>query len=132
MASIRKEVSLALDPDAVWEAFADVGQVHTRLAPGFVTDCQLEEGARLVTFANGVRVRELIVDVDAARRRLAYSVVDGTPSHHHATFEVLAEPSGARVIWTADLLPDTAAPLFDAMMSQGMEVMSRRLGRDDA
>lgn len=127
MASIRKEVSLALDPDAVWDAFADVGQVHTRLAPGFVTDCQLEDGARVVTFFNGFVARELIVDVDAQRRRLAYAIEGGRASHHHATFEVLPDGQGSRVIWTADVLPAEVAPTFDAMMSQGAEAMSRAL-----
>jgi len=127
MASIRKEVSLSRDPDAVWDAFADVGQVHTRLAPGFVTDCRLEEGARVVTFFNGYVARELIVDVDPARRRLAYSVAGGQASHHHATFEVLADAHGSRVVWTADVLPAEVAPVFDMMMSQGVEAMSRAL-----
>lgn len=127
MASIRKEVSLALDPDAVWDAFADVGQVHTRLAPGFVTDCQLEEGARVVTFFNGYVAREVIVDVDPQRRRLAYSIAGGRASHHHATFEVVPEGWGCRVVWTADVLPAEVAPTFDAMMTQGAEAMSRAL-----
>lgn len=105
--------------------FADVGAVHTRLAPGFVTDCVLEEGSRLVTFANGVTVRELLVDVDDARRRLAYSVAGGSASHHHATFEVLAEGEGSRLVWTADVLPHDVALVFEMMMSQGMETMAR-------
>jgi hypothetical protein len=42
------------------------GRPHTRFAPGFVTSATLEEGARVVTFANGVVARELIVDVDVA------------------------------------------------------------------
>lgn len=41
----------------VWDAARDVGALHTRLVPGFAVDTQLEEGARIVTFANGV-VRE--------------------------------------------------------------------------
>jgi hypothetical protein len=34
----------------------------------------LEEGARIVTFANGFVARELIVDIDDENRRLAYAV----------------------------------------------------------
>jgi hypothetical protein len=73
MASIRREVSVAAGPAVVWDAIRDVGAVHERLAPGFVVDTKLEEGARLVTFGNGVVARELIVDVDDEARRLAWA-----------------------------------------------------------
>ena len=78
MASIHREVQIAARPEAVWDALRDVGAIHRRLAPGFVTDVRLEEGARIVTFGNGAVARELIVDVDDQRRRLAWSVV-GAP-----------------------------------------------------
>ena len=95
----------------VWDALADVGALHTRLAPGFVTDCRLEPGARVVTFANGLVARELIVDVDADRRRVAWSVVGGRLSHHNASAQVFDEGGGAtRFVWIADFLPDEHAP----------------------
>ena len=37
---------------------------YTRLVPGFVVDTRLEDGARVVTFGNGLVARELIVDND--------------------------------------------------------------------
>jgi hypothetical protein len=64
MASIRKEILLDARPEEVWDAVRDIGALHTRLVPGFVTDTRLEEGARIVTFGNGMVVRELIVDLD--------------------------------------------------------------------
>lgn len=78
MASIRREIQVNARPEKVWEAVRDVGAVHERLAPGFVVDTKMEEGARVVTFANGMTARELIVDVDDAARRLVWSVV-GSP-----------------------------------------------------
>ncbi|MGI8567699.1 MAG: hypothetical protein ACR2KT_00695 [Methylocella sp.] len=66
MASIRKEISTKAQPDDVWAALRDIGALHIRLMPGFVTDTCLEPGARIVTFDNGMVLRELIVDV---RRR---------------------------------------------------------------
>ncbi|MDO9128090.1 MAG: SRPBCC family protein, partial [Parvibaculum sp.] len=48
MASIRKDISIDAPADAVWDAVRDIGQIHTRFAPGFVTDTKLEEGARIV------------------------------------------------------------------------------------
>jgi hypothetical protein len=64
MATIRHEVTIEAGADKVWDAVRDVGAIHTRLAPDFVTDTKLEGGARLVTFANGMTAEELIVDLD--------------------------------------------------------------------
>ena len=68
MASIRKEVVINAKPETAWAALRDVGALHTRLVPGFVVDTKLEDGARVVTFANGMVARELIVDVDEIGR----------------------------------------------------------------
>lgn len=78
MASIRKEILVEAPAEDVWAAIRDVGAPHERLAPGFVVATRLEEGARVVTFGNGLVARELIVDVDDRARRLAWAVV-GSP-----------------------------------------------------
>jgi len=89
MASIRKEILLQSSPEKVWAAVRDVGALHTRLVPGFVVDTRLEEGARVVTFGNGVVARELIVDLDDEARRLVWAVVGGRLTHHNASVQVL-------------------------------------------
>jgi len=128
MASVHREIVIARPPAQVWDALADVGALHTRLAPGFVTDCRLEPGARVVTFTNGMVARELIVDVDAERRRVAWSVVGGRLSHHNASAQVFAEGGDAtRFIWIADFLPDEHAPAIAAMIDHGMAAMKRHL-----
>ncbi len=58
MASIRKEITTSASPDQAWDALRDVGALHTRLVPGFVVDTKIEPGARVVTFFNGIVVRE--------------------------------------------------------------------------
>lgn len=63
MASIREEIFTTARAHRVWDAIRDVGALHTRLVPGFVVNTRLEEGARIVTFGNGVTVREPIVDI---------------------------------------------------------------------
>ena len=78
MASIRREILIEARPEVVWDAVRDVGAVHERLAPGFVVDTRLEDGARVVTFASGLVAREVIVDVDDGARRLVWAVV-GSP-----------------------------------------------------
>jgi hypothetical protein len=128
MASTHKEILLAAGPDAVWDVVRDVGAVHTRFAPGFVTDTKLEEGARIVTFANGFVAREVIVDVDERSRRLAYSVRSERLSHHNASFQVFAAGAGSRLVWIADVLPDAAAVTVFGMMDDGLKAIDAALG----
>lgn len=128
MASIHREVRIQADPLTVWDALRDVGALHTRLAPGFVTDVRMEEGARVVTFGNGLVARELIVDVNDEFRRLAWSVVGGKMTHHNASAQVFPDGEGrCRFVWIADLLPHEAAPGVAAMMDQGLAVIKRTL-----
>ena len=131
MASIRRETQIDACPETAWAALRDVGALHTRLVPGFVTDTRLENGARVVTFGNGMVVRELIVDVDDAARRLAWSAVGGVMTHHNASAQVFAEGTGCRFVWIADLLPDEVAPAIAAMIEQGMAVIKRTLERTE-
>lgn len=127
MASIHQEISLASDPAAVWDVVRDVGAVHTRFAPGFVVDVTMEDGARMVTFGNGLVAREVIVDVDDERRRLAYSVRSERLSHHNASFQVIPQAQGCRLVWIADVLPDAAAANVGAMMAEGAAAAKRAL-----
>ncbi len=128
MASIHREVRIQADPLTVWDALRDVGALHTRLAPGFVTDVRMEEGARVVTFGNGLVARELILDVNDELRRLAWSVVGGKMTHHNASAQVFPDGEGrCRFVWIADLLPHEAAPGVAAMMDQGLAVIKRTL-----
>ena len=128
MASVHREIMIRRAPAEVWDALADVGALHTRLAPGFVADCRLEPGARVVTFANGMVAREMLVDVDAERRRVAWSVVGGRLSHHNASAQVFDGDHGAsRFVWIADFLPDEHAPAIAAMIDAGLAAIKRHL-----
>ena len=128
MTSIYKEISLAATPEAVWDVVRDVGAVHTRFAPGFVTGTTMDgPDARTVTFANGFVARELILGLDEARRRLAYSARSERLAHHNASFQVLADGSGSRLLWTADVLPAEAAVTVGAMMEDGIQAAKRAL-----
>lgn len=128
MASVHREVVVARPIAAVWDALADVGALHTRLVRGFVVDCRLEPGARVVTFANGMVARELIVDVDAARRRVAWSVVGGKLTHHNASAQAFDEGGSAcRIVWIADFLPDDDAARIAGMIEHGLAAMKRTL-----
>jgi hypothetical protein len=124
MSTIRKTVDLDLPAAKVWDVVRDVGAVHTRFAPGFVTDTKLEPGARIVTFANGLVVRERIVAIDEELRRLAYSATSERVEHHNASFEVIPlSETRTRLVWTADVLSEAAATQVRAMMEQGTLAM---------
>jgi len=128
MASIRKEILTKAWPDDVWDALRDIGALHTRLVPGFVTETRLETGARIVTFGNGMVVRELIVTIDDDDRRVVWSAVGGSLTHHNGSAQVFSDANGlTKVVWIADLLPDEAAGAIGAMMEQGMAVMKQTL-----
>ncbi|TMA34296.1 MAG: SRPBCC family protein [Deltaproteobacteria bacterium] len=144
MASIHQEIVIEASPEHVWDAVRDVGAIHERLAPGFVTDTKLEDGARVVTFGNGMVARELIVDLDDAKRRLAWSVQasrsepkeseghrgGGRMTHHNASLQVFAEGEGrTRAVWIADLLPHELGPAISGMIAQGLEAIKKTLER---
>ena len=123
MATIRHETIIAAPAEAIWDAVRDVGAIHTRLAPGFVTDTRLDGDGRIVTFANGTVVREAIITVDEAARRLAYSAQSERLEHHSASIEIAEAPEGARFTWIADLLPDAVAPYVDSQMRLGTQAV---------
>jgi carbon monoxide dehydrogenase subunit G len=128
MASIRKEIPLEVSAERVWEAVRDIGALHERLVPGFVVDTRLEEGARVVTFGNGLVARELIVDLDDEARRLVWSARGGRLTHHNASAQVFADGEGrSRLVWIADLLPHELAGDIRAMIDQAAAVMKKTL-----
>jgi hypothetical protein len=100
VATIRSELKTRAPASDVWSAIRDIGALHTRLVPGFVTDTKLEPGARIVTFINGMVVREPIVTLDDEARRL---------------------------VWTADFLPDDASGFLSKAIEAGMAAMQRSL-----
>lgn len=124
MASIRKELIIDAPAAQVWDALADFHAVHLRVAPGFLTDLVAEDGARVVTFANGSVARELLVACDHAHRRLVYAIPNERMTAHSASVQVFeVGERTARVTWITDVLPDAIAPYIDEQMTAGAEVM---------
>jgi hypothetical protein len=93
MATVRTTLDTSASPDAAWAVIRDIGALHTRLAPGFVADTKLEPGARVVTFVNGMVIREPIVTIDDEARRLVWSSEGGRTSHYNASLQVAAGPT---------------------------------------
>src|SRR5215472_14376499 len=117
MASIRKEIQTSASPEQAWAALRDVGALHTRLVPGFVVDTRLESGERIVTFGNGMIIREPIIDINDELRRVAWSAIGGSLTHYNGSAQVLVDANNrTRVIWIADFLPHDAAEQINLMM----------------
>ncbi|MGH6613888.1 SRPBCC family protein [Sphingomonas sp.] len=138
MASVTGEIRTALAPEQAWDAVRDIGALHSRLVPGFVVATRLERDgipiadadasiagvSRAVRFGNGMEVVEPIIDRDDRTRRLVWGAAGGPLTHYNASCQVFADgDGGSRVVWIADLLPDTARDQIGAMIGEGLRVM---------
>ena len=128
MASNRRTHSLAVPAAKVWAAVRDFGQVHTKVAPGFLTKLELDKGDRVITFFNGMVARERLVTIDDQAMRLVYAVVEGRPTHYNGSVEVIADGNEkCRLIWTIDLLPNELGPMVAGMMDHAAPFMKKTL-----
>jgi hypothetical protein len=130
MATIRSELKTRAPASDVWSAIRDIGALHTRLVPGFVVDTKLEPGARVVTFVNGVTLREPIVTLDDEARRLVWTAEGGRARHYDAALQVSELADGlTSVVWTADFLPDDIGGYLSQAIEAGMAAMQKTLDR---
>ena len=129
MATIIKEVRSPRPAAEAWALLRDFSAVYD-LAKGFVTKAEMEpSGARLVTFVNGVQVREWLVSADDGAMRLVYAINDSPNfTHYSAAAQVVAEGEGCRFVWTVDFLPAAMAAAQDGAMSAGIGAIGRVLG----
>jgi hypothetical protein len=130
MASIRKEITLSNSVDRVWDAMRDFQAVHTRVAPGFLLDNKPEDGARVLTFANGAVFREFLVSCDEQQRRLVYAISQKPFTTYSASVQISDAGSGnTRLAWTVDFLPNELAERIDSQMEAAVKVMKPTLER---
>ena len=126
--SDRNGIALDASAATVWSALRDFGAVHTRLASGFLTKLEMDQGDRIVTFFNGMVARERLITCDDEDCRLVYSVVEGRASHYNAAVQVFPEGDGrSRLVWTIDLLPNELAPAIGGMMDHATSFMKKTL-----
>jgi carbon monoxide dehydrogenase subunit G len=128
MATIYKEFLIDVDPAAVWDALRDVGAAHERLFRGVLVDAHMDGDARVVTFANGLVLRELIVTIDDEARRFVYASIQGRATHHNASFQVFADGKNrSRVVWITDVLPAELVESITQLMETGSQAMKQTL-----
>ncbi len=128
MATVKMEFRSPRSADEVWARLRRFGAVH-ELAKGFVTATKMEpSGARVVTFANGMEVREWLVSANEAERRLVYAILDHPIyTHYSAAAQVFEDGTGSRFVWTVDFLPDDMAGQQEAAMEAGAAAMAKAL-----
>jgi hypothetical protein len=126
MASIHIETTIEAPAAQVWAALAAIGEAHKAFA-GVLSACVLErDDVRVVTFANGLAVKEQIVSVDPARMRIAYAALESELTHHSASMQIGGERDGTcRFTWITDVLPHEAADWIRPLMEQGTQALKR-------
>jgi hypothetical protein len=73
-------------------------------------------------------VRELIVDVNDKTCRHVWSARGEPLTHHNASLQVFSNgPSRCRLVWIADLLPNTVVDTISEMIQQALNTMKRTL-----
>lgn len=133
MPTIHHEIEIDAAPEAIWDAARDVGALHTRLVPGFVVATEMLPDrpvlTRRVTFASGVTVDEAIVSIDDERRRLVWTVLE--LEHHNGALQIFPgrDGRGARIAWTADVLPAGLVERISPMMAEGLTRMKAAFER---
>jgi carbon monoxide dehydrogenase subunit G len=126
MASIHKEILIAASPEYVWASIRDYGAVR-KLVPALV-DCRLEGDIRIVTFPDGRVAREILVDINDARRRLVYAEPGGRFITRSASMQVFDDGErGSRLVWINDVLPNEFAEMIAGNMDRGLLSIKRTL-----
>jgi hypothetical protein len=72
-------------------------------------------------------VREDIVSVDDAARRVVWAIVGQQFHHYNAAAQVFDDDGGARFVWTTDLLRDELAGNVEAMMDAGIGAIKKTI-----
>lgn len=128
MATILRDIEIGASAEFVWAAVRDVGNVHERLFPGFVTEVTMEPGMRHVKFATGWVIHELIVSIDEDLRRIAYASVQGRAQHHNSSMQVVpVAENRCRILWITDVLPDSVAASISDILNHAIPLMVRTL-----
>jgi Polyketide cyclase / dehydrase and lipid transport len=128
MASIHKELTVEVGAEKAWAALRLVGEADKVFAPVLV-DAQLDGDIRTVRFANGMVLRERILDVDDTTRRVAYSAIDGPGmTYHHASMQVVDKgPGRSLFVWITDFLPREIGGNIAPLIEQGANALKANL-----
>lgn len=124
MATLHIERIIEAPADFVWDRLRDFGALHTRVAPGLILDTVVEGDIRTVTFDGGPVLRERLIAIDDAHRRIVYSILADLFEHHSASNMVVPEGEDrCRFVWVVDFLPDDPKDRIEGMMNAGADAI---------
>jgi uncharacterized protein YndB with AHSA1/START domain len=126
MATIRHHAHIARSPNDVWKVVSDAGAISNWF-PGI--DTSSVDGSARRCSMGGSELAEEIVTVDDELRRFQYRITDGPMAleFHLGTVDVLAHDDGSLVIYSTEVSPDEAKPLFDPAIASGVDGLKRYL-----
>jgi len=105
VSSVTVDIPIEAGATFTWDVVRDIYAVNTRLIPGFAIAVEQGPGSRIVTFADGLRATERIVELDDDARRLQYQVTDSPATHHLGTQIVREDDTGVHLVWTTEFAP---------------------------
>lgn len=123
MSSIRKTIEVDATPETVWANVSDVGRISDLI--GFLKTSVLDGNSRVCSLADGGTLTEKIITVDEDLKRVVYAITESplNMEFHVAVMEVVPSGTGARMHWTIDLLPESAAEHMGPMLDSACEDM---------
>lgn len=126
MATIRHRSHIDRSPDEVWKVVADAAAISSWF-PGI--DTSSTAGTTRRCSMGGVELVEEIVTVDDELRRFQYRITEGPMplEFHLGTVDVLPDDDGSLVIYSTEVIPDDAKPVFDAAIASGVEGLKAHL-----
>jgi polyketide cyclase/dehydrase/lipid transport protein len=123
-------VDIPVDASAafVWDAVRDIYAVHKRLIPGAAVAVDQEPDTRIVTFADGMKATERILELNDDARRLVYQTTEGAPlTHHLGTMVVREDDTGVYLVWTTEFAPASLHDWATSLMNEFAELMKKTI-----
>jgi carbon monoxide dehydrogenase subunit G len=128
MASIYREATITAPIEKVWAAIADVQGINRLIT--FLGKVTVDGDHRSCQLGEQGKLEELIVTVDDANKRFAYSVQESpfNLTHHSASMQLRANGEGTELMWVTDLKPDDAAPAVEEALDAAVASIKEVLG----
>ncbi|MDX3247912.1 SRPBCC family protein [Streptomyces sp. ME18-1-4] len=123
-------VDIPVDASAafVWDVVRDIYAVHKRLIPGAAVAVDQEPDTRIVTFADGMKATERVLELNDDARRLVYQTTEDAPATHHLGTQVVREDdTGVYLVWTTEFAPASLHDWVTSLMNEFAELMKKTL-----
>jgi len=131
MSTLKHRRRLRVSPEVAWKKLSRLEDVHELVS--FLDSAHMEGTHRVCRIAEGGPVegelREEILAVDDALRRVAYTIVESPFgfAHHAASMQIVEDGGDTWFVWYTDVLPHAVAEQMAQMFDQEADHIARRL-----